>query len=555
MPVIIRNNDATELCITNGQEGFVSGWQSGKAGHGKRVLDTLFINLNNPPKLVQIPGLPDNVVPIVRNTKTVQCVFPSDHKESIERQQVSVLPNFAMTAHAAQGKTRPYNVVHLNSCFNHMSYYSSLSRSASAAGTVIIQGFDSKVITRGCSGYLRQEFREQELLDEITKLRYKGKLPTHIEPSTRSAMIQEFQLWRGTDYVPSKTDAALIWSSKDPIALITSVNDSSWQLVDKSKSHGKVTGISTSFISAKGSISINNKKHKQEHIATDSEPQGKKARISQGSSITPSPLGLSWDGNNYSCGYDSLLVILFDIWKDNPVVWSGVFRDMNRHCALLSQGFDNILKGTRTFEQVRDNWKTVLHTVDPVMFPTGMHGIIVADLAKELLKVTESIASSQHQCSRCEYAEDPIDDKLTYLLQADNSTNNSTNNWVNTLSQTTYRRCPTCNHGMTQVLFYNEVPKIVILEYPMKNIKTSHKLQLMTDEGQVQNINLRGIVYHGGYHFTSRIVSCEQHIWYHDGINTGKICLRDGMLGIQSDDKIRVCRGRDLALAVYAQKL
>jgi hypothetical protein len=26
MPVIIRNNDATELCITHGQEGFVSGW-------------------------------------------------------------------------------------------------------------------------------------------------------------------------------------------------------------------------------------------------------------------------------------------------------------------------------------------------------------------------------------------------------------------------------------------------------------------------------------------------------------------------------------------------
>jgi hypothetical protein len=189
------------------------------------------------------------------------------------------------------------------------------------------------------------------------------------------------------------------------------------------------------------------------------------------------------------------------------------------------------------------------------MFPRGTHGIIVADLAKELLKVTDSIASSQHQCSRCDYVENPIDDKLTYLLQADNSTNNSTNNWVNTLSQTTHRQCPSCNYGMTQALFYNEVPKIVILEYPMKNIKTSHKLKLMTDEGQIQDINLRGIVYHGGYHFTSRIVSSEQTIWYHDGINTGKICLQDGILGSQSDEKLRVCRGRDLALAVYAQKL
>ena len=38
-------------------------------------------------------------------------------------------------------------------------------------------------------------------------------------------------------------------------------------------------------------------------------------------------------------------------------VWSGVFRDMNRYCALLSQGFDDIVKGSRTFEQVRDNYE------------------------------------------------------------------------------------------------------------------------------------------------------------------------------------------------------
>src|SRR6202035_4531747 len=29
IPVIIRNNDATELCITKGQEGHVVGWQAG----------------------------------------------------------------------------------------------------------------------------------------------------------------------------------------------------------------------------------------------------------------------------------------------------------------------------------------------------------------------------------------------------------------------------------------------------------------------------------------------------------------------------------------------
>ncbi|KAF9457986.1 hypothetical protein BDZ94DRAFT_1174610, partial [Collybia nuda] len=190
MPIMIRNNDATELCITKGQEGIVVGWHSEKDLHGKPVLETLFVELINPAKTIQIPGLPKNVVPLVKGTKTITCIFPSDVKESLERQQVWVLPNFAMTDYAAQGKTRPKNVVHLNSCFSHMSYYTCLSRSASAAGTIIVQGFEPSVITRGCSGYLRQEFREHEILDDITRLRYEGLLPDSIEGHIRNSLIR-----------------------------------------------------------------------------------------------------------------------------------------------------------------------------------------------------------------------------------------------------------------------------------------------------------------------------------------------------------------------------
>ena len=196
MPVMIRNNDATELCITKGQEGFVAGWKSKKGPHGKHVLETLFVKLDKPPKNVQIPGLPQNVVPIVMATKTVECIFPNDLKESISRQQVWMLPNFAMTDYAAQGKTRPHNVVHLNSCRSHLSYYTCLSRSATAAGTVIIQGFDPSKITRGCSGYIRQEFREHEILDDITRLRYEGQLPAEIQGNTQNSLIRSYQKYK-----------------------------------------------------------------------------------------------------------------------------------------------------------------------------------------------------------------------------------------------------------------------------------------------------------------------------------------------------------------------
>jgi hypothetical protein len=126
MPVMIRNNDATELCITKGQEGFVAGRTSHKGVHGKEVLDTLFVKLDKPAKFVKIDGLPENVVPIVKSLKTVECVFSSDLAEYVERSQVWVLPNFSMTDYASQGKIRPFNLVDLSHCRNHQFYYTCL---------------------------------------------------------------------------------------------------------------------------------------------------------------------------------------------------------------------------------------------------------------------------------------------------------------------------------------------------------------------------------------------------------------------------------------------
>ena len=85
-----------------------------------------------------------------------------------------------MTVYSSQGKTHPTNVMILNSCHDHLSYYTALSRSSTAEGTVIIQGFNPSKITCGAHGSLRQEFRELELMDEITQLKFYDKLPLSI---------------------------------------------------------------------------------------------------------------------------------------------------------------------------------------------------------------------------------------------------------------------------------------------------------------------------------------------------------------------------------------
>src|SRR5277367_6508734 len=91
LPVMIRNNDATELCITKGQEGHVAGWQSAKGPNCQLILDTLFVKLDHPAKTIQLEGLPENIVPLTRSSKNIICETPSDVNISISCSQVSIL--------------------------------------------------------------------------------------------------------------------------------------------------------------------------------------------------------------------------------------------------------------------------------------------------------------------------------------------------------------------------------------------------------------------------------------------------------------------------------
>ena len=168
MPVMIRNNFATELCITRGQEGYVCGWQSTLGSKNQQVLDTLFVKLKDPPKTIKFDDLPENVVPIPKTSTSIEVSLPNDTKIRIVRSQVEVSLNFSMTDYSSQGKTRPRNVVDLHNLRTHQAYYTAISRSSSADGTLILQGFDVSKITGKISGALRQEFRELELLDDIT---------------------------------------------------------------------------------------------------------------------------------------------------------------------------------------------------------------------------------------------------------------------------------------------------------------------------------------------------------------------------------------------------
>ncbi|EDQ98415.1 uncharacterized protein LACBIDRAFT_302379 [Laccaria bicolor S238N-H82] len=298
--IIIQNNDATELCITKGQKGHVVGWDAKLGPSGQQILETLFVKLDRPAKTIKIEGLPENVVPLVKNSMSIECICPSDVTLTISCSQVSVLPNFAMTDYASQGKTRPFNVVDLNSCRNHLSYYTALSRSATCEGTVI--------------------FRELELLDDITNLRYNGQLPASINGQLCNALLHQYQQLKGKGYCPQNVMGPIRWSEVYPMQTFQVITDSLWTLTTKSTTHNateeveiqsqkKSKNVSGYFVPTQGSKAIaSTLKRKAEEDLNIDEPKSKKIRASFGP--TPDiPVGILWDSVNYSCSYDSHLLV------------------------------------------------------------------------------------------------------------------------------------------------------------------------------------------------------------------------------------------------------
>jgi len=195
--------------------------------------------------------------------------------------------------------------------------YTCLSRGSSLDGTVLVQGFDPRKIQGGMTGYLRQEFRELEIMDEITTLRYHSKLPNHINASTRHSLIRQYQVWKGVEHVPKHVHSSLRWNKSDPMYLVEEQNEASWRLLKKEKKEiNKIEGqvvtkkrsaasmansTSSSYMTAQGTKALQVASHD-----LGSRPR-KKQKISEtASSSQPRPTGLVWNAETLTCAYDSL---------------------------------------------------------------------------------------------------------------------------------------------------------------------------------------------------------------------------------------------------------
>jgi len=208
-----------------------------------------------------------------------------------------------MTDYSSQRRTRPNNVADPSGYPTHHSYYTALSRSSSAGGTILLSPVDPIKITGGISEWLRQEFRELELLDDITTSCYEGVLPAFISCHRREVLLNQFLQLKGSLYMPPKVHKSIAWSGSDLLSQLSTVDNI---VLDN---YMDASGIAPEG-TKKGS-----KKRKRGPMLVP-ETSGKKQQTIGNNSVTEGPIGLRWDAKTASCAYDAFFTVLHHIWTE-----------------------------------------------------------------------------------------------------------------------------------------------------------------------------------------------------------------------------------------------
>jgi len=549
MPVMIKKNEATECCVTNGAEANVFDWDYSIMPNKKNVLNTLFVELKNPPSTIELEGLPTNVVPLRKASTTIDCAMPNGKLKKIQREQPHVLLNFGMTDYASQGRTRPNNVVDLQNCKNHQSYYTALSRSASAKGTIIVQGFDPSTIqdTTKMSGFLRQEFRELEMLNEITRLRYKDELPESVNAKTRYALLRQFKEAKGDHYEPEGVHQAISWKN-DQRFKIDGVDPDQWKIIERGKTtttKEKNTKISTVEPPLKNRHDTNKRKAPASEPLEQICPPSKRLRLQQESNavqVHNDPQGFIWDSADFSCPYDAALPILWYIWR--------LSNETQRHeWAIYTINYSRIvmkaLRQRMSPEATRDKIRHVLHQQSPTDFPWGHKYASVNDVLTSLLTTSQSLFSKGTKCPTCSNmitshattshvdASVRLFDFQVYLSEHPND-RLSVQNWFEYYFNSVRVRCTPCR----TTLLDESIPDVVLHSIPpvlsvclhTNQIFLDHMISIQDHDEVNHAYQLRGLVYFGGSHFVSRIIDDNYDVWFNDGIITRRKYIKEKAL-------------------------
>jgi len=266
------------------------------------------------------------------------------------------------------------------------------------------------------------------------------------------------------------------------------------------------------------------------------------------------PSGTQWDGENYSCAYDALFTILFSIWVSKPKKWKKIFKESNQYLSTLHDGFQKYLSGVSTLEAARDDVRTLLYDNDPVLFPSGHRGCSVSALATQMFYPVFKVPQLHLKCSHCNHTIIINSNRVGRLMHVAHSATGSIAQILeHHMCHQSQQVCGNCNAPLETKIHFSDPHKIYAVDVTDRHVTLSRTVKIQ-GFARATTLHLKGLVYHGDFHFTCRIIDESGNIWLHDGMTTGRSTLKEGKFGSVSQPNLKECRNKQLCLVIYGHK-
>ncbi|KAJ7927366.1 hypothetical protein B0H13DRAFT_1861365 [Mycena leptocephala] len=372
------------------------------------------------------------------------------------------------------------------------------------------------------NGYLRQELRELEVLDEITKLR-------------------SFYAWKADHKDPVHFHPAMRWDASMGPRVPEAVEYTEWRPTVNGRNKRKRDSLeAASKLKAKRS-----KLEKEQLLEKENEVRYLRTHCSNQFQRNR-PLGLIWDAQHYSCGYDATFTILGNLWAEHPARWSEYFAHMSGILSEFNIAMNSVLEKRITFEQARNAIRKSIHKTKPDHFPYGPNYTSV-----------DRIMAVLFPNQRC-YG--MLESSLTAGLRSRGVYPDGVKlqDWLSAYLSRGRQVCPRCNENgqkirMDMKVSLTDVPPVMVFDIVHEKLLFDDELCLEVN-GRPIILALRGIIHGGQSHFTCRVIGRDGAMWFHDGITTGSSCIPEGNLRTLKDRALLHKCGEKIAVSViYAR--
>lgn len=557
MPVILRSrNISTELKITNGSQGFVRHFTLDKTEQEHCYCSCAIVEFPDSP--IKLDGLKMGYFPIEPSKFTFAHSMNRENSTEVEllrvtRFQLPIQPGFAITGHSAQGKTLPKVLAFLDD--GGFGAYVSASRARTRYGLCIVNPVRLSDLNKPIPSDLMMEMKRLKVIDHNMQVRYgycSGTVQKVPDPEVETNIIDasfsfHYDLDEDHQMRPKKR-----------------------KRVDSEQTLG-CKEVNRSCLHENNTISGS-----EQNQGTSSKRRKLDGCVPNHIKDKTSMAGCSWSSSDWSCAYDSLFMILYSSFVHLTQDFQNEFASISEVSHKLAPRFlflhSQISVTPAMFDQERDNLRDDLSLMRSTMFPRRGHALAsVTDILEELFPPSYCDSRLAHTCSDwCLHHKLRV--TLPNVIYGTHEGAQDLNSYLRAWVMETYaifseNLYPMTNHAaclpnMGRSCNVRDItgsrerqickPYVYFEIHPdLPCVQVSKTLTIPCMK-ELCSYRLAGIVYHGNFHFSSRLFLPDDTVWVYDGQINGGYATLEVNLTPDYTVELAALNGKKAHVLVYA---